>query len=500
MNPNSSLILADDLGCGDLGAQNGGNESPVRHRARLHLRNVGVNLPLMPTNDILAAFDRNRETILDQWMELLAFPSISTDPAHHRDCVACAEWLVRHLRENGFADARLLPTPGNPVVFAERKGKPGKPVVLFYGHYDVQPVDPLNAWHNPPFAPTLVNGRMRARGAQDNKGQHFYALKAMEALIAAGRLDATVKVLIEGEEECGSHGISAAMGAWRDQLAADLLLVTDIGMDGPRIPTITLSLRGLIHLTVEISGPLRDLHSGTHGGVAPNPAIALARMIASLHSAHGDIAVRGFYDGVQAPSQAELALIRFIPFDPDAYRKATGVPPSGGERALPVPERLGLRPSLEVNGMRSGFDGAGVKTIIPATARAKFTARLAAGQNPAACLAALEAHLHAQVPDGLKLTIVEKGVGGSGFRLNPESAWVSRATEVLQNIYGVAPVRRWEGASIPVIAELARVSGAEPLLVGFGLEEDAIHAPNESFALEQFRNGYRYVAELLAGL
>ncbi len=447
-----------------------------------------------------SAFEQHREKILAQWMELLAFPSISTDPAHHHDCLACAEWEVQHLRAMGFDNARLLPTPGNPVVFAERQGLPGKPVVLFYGHYDVQPVDPLEAWHTPPFAPTLIDGRMRARGAQDNKGQHFYALKAIETLIQQNALGATLKILIEGEEECGSHGIAAAMPNWRDLLKADLLLVTDIGMDGPRAPTITLSLRGMLHLTAELSGPVRDLHSGTHGGVAPNPAIGLARMIASLHNPDGSIAIPGYTDGIQPPTPDELEMIRAMPFDAAAYRKATGVPPTGGERARPVSERLGLRPTIEVNGFRSGFDGPGVKTIIPALARVKFTSRLAAGQDPARCLAALETHLRQHTPEGLTLTITEKGVGGSGFRLNPKSPWVTRATSVLQNLYGVAPIRRWEGASIPIIAELAKISGAEPLLVGFGLEEDSIHAPNESFALDQFRNGYLYVAHLLAGL
>ncbi|MCE9612794.1 MAG: M20/M25/M40 family metallo-hydrolase [Lentisphaerae bacterium] len=447
-----------------------------------------------------SSFDQNRDRIVSQWMELLAFPSISTEPAHHRDCLACAEWLVRHLHSIGFDNARLLQTPGKPVVFAERPGRPGKPVVLFYGHYDVQPVDPVSEWRTPPFTPTLLDGRMRARGAQDNKGQHFYALKALETLIRDDRLQATVKIIIEGEEECGSHGISATMTEWRERLQADLLLITDIAMDGPRTPTITMGLRGLIHLTAELSGPLRDLHSGAHGGVAPNPALELPRLLATLHARDGVIAVPGFYDGVQPISPEEKVLALSMPFDPELYRRQTGVPPTGGERGRPVAERLGLRPCIDVNGIHAGFDGPGVKTIIPAKARAKLTARLAAGQDPALCLAALEAHLRQHAPEGLTLTIVEKGVGGPGFRLSPQSEWIARAAATLRGMYNTEPTRRWEGASIPVIAGLARVSGAEPLLVGFGLEEDSIHAPNESFALEQFRNGYLYVASLLAGL
>ncbi len=437
---------------------------------------------------------------LAQWIELLAFPSISADPAHASDCQACAEWLVRHLKTIGFEHAALWPTTGKPVVFAERPGRPGQPVVLFYGHYDVQPVDPLEAWQSPPFAPTLAEDRLRARGAQDNKGQHFYVLKALEHLIAENRLDAGIKILIEGEEECGSHALSAAMPAWRDRLAADLLLVTDTGMDAPDRPTMTMGLRGLIHLEVEISGPARDLHSGTHGGVAPNPALALARLLADLHDAEGRITVPGFYDGIHPPSAAEQALLDALTFDAADYRRATGVPPTGGERACPPALRLGWRPSLDVNGMHSGFDGIGVKTIIPATARAKLTARLAAGQDPDACLTALADWFTARVPEGLRLRVVSQGVGGAGLRLDPDSRGHRAAAAVLRDLYGVEPVRRWEGASIPVIAALARVSGAEPLLVGFGLEADAIHAPNESFALDQFYKGYRYTLGLLTAL
>jgi acetylornithine deacetylase/succinyl-diaminopimelate desuccinylase-like protein len=322
----------------------------------------------------------------------------------------------------------------------------------------------------------------------------------MQQLIQANALGATVKVLIEGEEECGSGGISCSMPAWTDLLRADVLLVTDIGMEGPRQPTITLGLRGLVSLTVEVAGPARDLHSGTHGGIAPNPALALARLLAGLHDADGLITVPGFYESAAPPSAAELLEARSSPFDAAAYRRATGVPPTGGERTRHPAERLGFRPSIDVNGMRSGFDGPGTKTIIPATARAKLTARLAAGQDPAACLAALAEHLLKNAPEGLTVRVIEQGVGGPGLRLDPRSPWITRAKDTLRALYGVEPTQRWEGASIPVIAELARVSGAEPLLVGFGLEADSIHAPNESFALEQFRMGYLYVAHLLAAL
>lgn len=454
----------------------------------------------MPQDDLHAFFTREQDRILGQWMELLRFPSISTDPAHHADCLACADWLVHHLHTIGFDNARLLPTPGKPVVFAERRGLPGKPVVLFYGHYDVQPVDPIANWTSPPFQPTRVDGRVRARGAEDNKGQHFYALTAMEALIGAGKLDATVKILLEGEEECGSGGLSAAMDQWGDLLKADVLLITDMMAEGPQQPTITLGLRGMIHLTVEVTGARHDLHSGVHGGVAPNPAIGLARLLSTLHDDQGHITVNGFGDAIRPPTGEERDLAGALAFDAAAYERQIGVPPTGGERDLPVPERLAFRPAIEINGLRSGFDGPGTKTIIPARAMAKLTARLAAGQDPAASLAAIERHLHAHLPAGLSLVIPEKGVGGPGFRLRPDSPWIQRARNVLRAQFGREPTQRWEGASIPVIAGLWRVSGAEPLLAGFGLEEDCVHAPNESFGIEQFHQGFLYVATFLSSI
>ena len=446
-----------------------------------------------------AAFDRDRDRIVAEWMELLRFPSVSTDPAHDLDCRDCATWLAEHLNGMGF-EARLLETPSKPVVFAQRDGKPGKPVVLFYGHYDVQPPDPLEDWRTPPFEPTLADGRLRARGAEDNKGQLFYALKAMEALIRDDRLEATVKIVIEGEEESGSGGIGACLEAWREQLGADILLVTDVFMEALDTPTIILGLRGIVHATVEVSGPRHDLHSGVHGGLAPNPAAALARLLAGLHRADGSVAVEGFYDGIAEPSARERELAASVPFDAEAYRAASGVPPVAGERAFSPVERLGMRPCLDINGLHAGFAGAGVKTIIPARARAKMTARLAAGQDPQRVLAALVAHLEEQTPEGLTVKVIEQGAAGGGLRLDPEQPVVARAAAVLRAIFGREPVMRWEGASIPTVAELARTAGADPLLVGFGLEEDAIHAPNESFSLDQFRLGYTFVSLLLAGL
>jgi len=451
----------------------------------------------MKLADINAYFEREHDRIVEEWCELLRFPSVSTDPAHHQDCLDCADWLRDHLQGIGL-EARLLDTATKPVVYAEHRG--GEPTVLFYGHYDVQPADPLDAWKTPPFTPTQEGDRVRARGADDNKGQHFYALKAIEALVRNNDLNCTLKVILEGEEESGSSGMTTSLPEWQDLLQADVLVVTDISMAAIDRPSITMGLRGVVHLTVEVHGPIHDLHSGVHGGVAPNPATALASLLAGLHDAEGRIAIPGFYDSVLPPSAREQEMAVNVPFDETAYREAVGVPPVGGERGFTPIERLGFRPSLDINGIQSGFNGPGMKTIIPDCARAKLTARLAAGQDPEAALDAIVAHLEAGAPPGLTLSITDRGVGGAGFRLDPDSAIVAKATDVLKTMMDNDPVLRWEGASIPIIAELARVSGAEPLLIGFGLEEDSIHAPNESFSLQQFKLGFQYMALLLSAL
>ena len=438
-----------------------------------------------------ATFTADQDRIIDEWKTLLSFKSISTAPEHNQDCLDCAAWLRDHIAHLGF-NAELLETGTKPVVYAERRGAKGAPTILFYGHYDVQPVDPVAAWTNPPFEPEVREGRMYARGAQDNKGQHFYVLKALEHLIQQDRLVPTVKIFLEGEEECGSTGINAAMPAWKDRLRSDVLLVTDLGMLAPDQPTLTMSLRGIIHATVEISGPRTDLHSGMHGGLAPNPANALCRLLTTLHNEDGSIAIPAFYEGIRPTTAQERLLAESMPFDADRYERATGVPPLGGEGRLSAIERLGLRPCLDCNGMNSGFNGHGVKTIIPAIARAKLTARLPAGLNPQVCLDALIAHLESRAPKGLKLHIMDYGVGGSGLRLDPGSDIIARGKQIADTLSDQPARYRWEGASIPVIVGLAEISEAQTLMVGFGCEEDNIHAPNESFSLERFHMGYTF--------
>lgn len=444
-------------------------------------------------------FESGKKRYLEEWKDLLRFASVSTEPGRDADCRRCAEWLVGHLAGMGFS-ARLVETGSKPVVLAERKGEISKPTVLFYGHYDVQPVDPVSGWQSPPFEPEMRNGRLFARGAADNKGQVMYVLKAIDAMIAARRPLPTLKVILEGEEESGSGGITRILPSIRDEIAADILMVCDSCMVAPGVPTITMGLRGLIHVTARLQGAHHDLHSGTHGGRAPNPALGMARLVATLHHDDGRVAVEGFYDGVVAPGTEEREYAGRIPFDPVSYEKETGVPPAGGESAFTPVERVGFRPCLEVNGIHSGYGGAGVKTIIPATAMVKLSARLVPGQNPERCLAAIIAHLRSHVPAGLKLEIEENDVSGGAFSLGVRSGLITRARNVLRELSGVEPVLSWDGASVPVVPLLARFACAEPLLVGFSTEDDSIHAVNESFSMSQFRQGFMYAGLFLSDL
>lgn len=445
-------------------------------------------------------FEENEARYIDEWKEFLRFPSVSADPDHEPHCLACAEWLKAHLGGMGLS-SRLIETSGKPLVFAQtQETDPDWPTVLFYGHYDVQPADPLDRWVSPPFEPSLRNGRLYARGAQDNKGQLFYFLKAAETLIRRGELKLSLKALIEGEEESGCAGITAALPQMGNRIKADALMVSDSAMDRSGAPAIIAGLRGMIHLTVELHGPGYDLHSGSHEGLAPNPAQAMARLLAGLHRADGSIAVDGFCDAVSTPDQREMALALANPFDEEAYMSEVGTPPAGGEKGLPPQVRTGFRPTIEINGISSGYSGRGTKTIIPSVASAKITARLVPDQDPDACLEKLIRHLETNAPEGLRLSIGDEGSAGRGFRLDVNSPVFAKAASVLEAVCGRKPVYHWEGASIPIVNSLREASGAEALLVGFGTQQDKIHAPNESFSIEQFRTGYLYSALMLSAL
>lgn len=438
----------------------------------------------------------NEAKFLNEWKEFLRIPSISTDPQHDGDCRRCAEWLVEHLRAIGF-ESSLLETPSKPVVYATRTGSQPGPRVLFYGHYDVQPVDPVAEWQSSPFEPTLRDGRLYARGAVDDKGQVFYVLKALQELIKRNELKVPVTIVLEGEEECGSEGFMARLPSWKDKLGADILMVCDTGTMKAGIPAITMGLRAVAYCTVTLGGLRKDLHSGVHGGMVKNPATELARLIATLHDSKGRVAVRGFYEGVKDPDPHDKELVNRMPMTMAEYEAMIGVEPLGGEEDYSPLERRGFRPCLDLNGIYGGYSGPGRKTIIPASASAKISTRLVAGQDPQRCIDLIISHLKANAPRGLKIEIEGGAAPGRAISLSANSALIEKTSAVLKELSGYDPLYIWEGASIPVVSTLADLTGAEPLLVGFGLEEDNMHAPNESFSLDQFRDGFMYACMIL---
>ncbi len=448
---------------------------------------------------VKAYFARHRDRFIEEWKEFLSFKSISADPHYSQDCEACAEWLRSHLESLGL-EAKIWSSQTKPIVFAERKGNPSKPTVLFYGHYDVQPVDPLDLWRSNPFEGTIRDGRMYARGAEDNKGQVFFFCKALEALLRTGADLPTVKVLIEGEEESGSGALYAGLKEWGETLAAEILMVCDTDMLEPGQPAITMGLRGIAHCEVRVHGPAMDIHSGMYGGVVLNPLQSLARIIASLHTPDGAVAVPGFYDGAHEPTPQETELVNQAPVDLEQISRYLGVPLVGGESRFGPLERRGLRPTLEVNGIGGGYQGAGGKTVIPSYGMAKLSMRLVAGQDPARILKAVAQHLEGMSSEAARIEVVDQAVGGAALRLPVNSRVAKLAEHAIEKGFGVKPAYIWNGASIPIIPALAQASGAEPLLVGFGLDQDNIHSPNESFSLQQFEEGFSYVAQFMCEL
>ena len=471
----------------------------------------------------MSTFDEQREAILKEYFELLRFPTVGAEPMRLKDCVDCAMWLKKWLAPQGFAvelmqAPKMLGTP--PILFAERKGTEGAPTVLFYGHYDVQPPDPLDAWETPPFEPTLKdNQRVYCRGSQDDKGQFFAFLCGMRNFLR-GRLETrderregederretrgaqvpTIKIVLEGQEESGSTALTALAPTIKDRLRADVLLVCDTGAAAELRPAIMAGLRGVSHFTVRLEAASYDLHSGEHGGIAPNPAQGMAELIASLHNPDGSIAVRGFCDHVVPPTDEERAAAESAAVSPEEYEKITGVPPVGGEQGLTLTERNSFRPTIEVNGIHTGYGGPGSKTVIPAGALAKISMRLVPDQNPDEVMAALERHLKQHTPRGMKLFIEDLTGGAAGFRLPLASPVFRLAASVLEELDPRGAVFQWDGASIPVVSTLKTCSGAAPLLVGFGQPEDHMHSPNESYGLNQFARAMAWAEKILVAL
>lgn len=434
------------------------------------------------------------------YFELLRFPSVGAEKDHLRDCVQCAMWLKVWLEKIGAKAELLTRDFAPPVVFAEISSSPDASTVLLYGHYDVQPADPLDQWATPPFEPVFKGGRIYARGAQDDKGQFFSFLCGLRELIGRGGPRPNVKVLLDGQEEAGSVALAALMPEIRRKIAADVLLVCDTSAAEDLRPAIVAGLRGVNHFTVKLTAANRDLHSGEYGGIAPNAAQGLVALLASLHNPDGSIAVAGFRDGVEPPSQEELRTAEACCSGEAAYRNDIGTEPCGGQRGKTIVQRNSFEPTIELNGIHSGYGGPGSKTVIPCEAIAKISTRLVPGQNPPATFDAIKRHLKDRCPKGMKLEFAELTGNAAGFRLPLNSPLFRLAEGVLGEMDGRGAVFQWDGASIPVISTIREVSGAAPLLVGWGQAEDRIHSPNESYSVVQFLRAKEWATRILSNL
>ncbi|WP_019585076.1 dipeptidase [Deinococcus apachensis] len=445
----------------------------------------------------------NRQEAEGELFELLRIPSVSADPAHTEDMARAAAFLQRKLQSLGFT-ARMDPTghggqSGHPVVYAERLDVPGKPTVLIYGHYDVQPEAPLEEWVTPPFEPTVREGRIYARGSTDDKGQAYAHVRGVELLLSQGELPVNVKFLLEGEEEVGSPNLAAYLAEHAEELKADVIVISDGSRFAPNVPTVTYGLRGLSYVEIHVQGANRDLHSGAYGGAAPNPINALAEIISKLKDDQGRITIPGFYDGVEELTPEEREMWAKLPHSDEEFAASIGVPALPGEKGYSTLERLWARPTLDVNGIWGGYQGEGSKTVIPAKAGAKVSMRLVPGQDPERITRLVQEYVPTLAPEGVRVEV--KGLhGGQPVKVDLDSPYIKAADRALTRVYGKPAAFGRTGGSIPIVADFRRVLGAPVLLVDFGLNEDAPHSPNESFALEDYHNGILTSAYLLQEL
>lgn len=434
--------------------------------------------------------EHNCGRFIKELCEYLRFPSISAGASCAKGMSNCAAWLVKHCRRIGM-DAQLCQTAGNPVVVAQTPRIKGcrKPHYLVYGHYDVQPPEPLELWKSPPFQPHVVGTSLFARGASDNKGQHFAHLKAVEAYLKSGtELPCDLTFIIEGEEEIGSPSLTGFLRNHRVRLCCDAVVISDTTLYGLWYPTLSYGLRGICGLEITLQGPSRDLHSGTFGGSVENPAMALCQMLGSLRNEHGRITIPGFYRDVVELSPFERAQFSMHPFEVDAYKRSIGVPQLFGEAGFTPIEQRSARPTLEINGLTSGYQGEGGKTIIPSWARAKLTMRLVPDQNPRKILSLVSRHLKIICPPSVRIKITT-APGGDPYLISPESALVQAALKALRASFGHEPLLMREGGSIPIVNEFKRILKANTLLLGLALPDDNAHSPNEKFSLEAFAKG-----------
>ena len=454
----------------------------------------------MSENATLSALDsylqEHRGQFLDNLKAALRIPSVSSQSEHKGDVRRCAEHIAAHLKKIGMTRAEVVTTPGHPVVFAEWLGAPGKPTALLYGHYDVQPVEPLELWKIPPFEPTEKDGKLYARGACDDKGQVYMHLSAIEAHLAVNkRLPINLKLVIEGEEEAGSESLEGYLTSHRRELDADVILVSDTGMLSPDQPALTYALRGILYTQIEVTGPTRDLHSGEFGGAVMNPANALAGIVAALRDPDGRITVPGFYDRVRELTTVERAAYAEVPFDEKGFIGETGAPMAWGEKGRSTMERIWSRPTCDVNGMWSGYTGEGSKTVLPSFAAAKVSMRLVPDQNPKELFAAFEKYVKSLAPPAVKV-VVKDLHGAEPWITSPEHPMLQAAIRALGRAWTKKPALIREGGSIPVMATFQKTHNLPCILMGFGLHDDQLHAPNEKFSLTSFHGGTRSCAYL----
>ncbi|MBL7999665.1 MAG: dipeptidase [Candidatus Kapabacteria bacterium] len=441
---------------------------------------------------LLDYISANAQRFESELMELLAIPSISTEPENAPDVRRCAEWLSSHLTAIGLQNVKVFPTKGHPIVYADwLDAGADKPTILFYGHYDVQPVDPLNLWTNPPFEPTVRDGKVFARGATDDKGQVFLHVKCLEAWLAThGSLPVNVKLLIEGEEEIGSANLEGFLEEHKQMLACDSVVISDTSMYRKGQPSIVYGLRGLCYMEVHVQGPNRDLHSGSFGGAVQNPLNALAHIIAKLKDENGRIQIPGFYDDVIELTAEDHTQFAALDFDEGDYKRAVDVDDLGGEPDYTPLERLGARPTLDVNGFIGGFTGTGAKTVLPAKASAKISMRLVANQNTDDIAAKFTDYVQKVAPKGVRVT-VENHHGANPVLVPRDGFAVQAAVRALERAFGKTPVFTREGGSIPITLLFSTILNAPTVLMGFGLNSENAHSPDEHFDLENFHLGIK---------
>jgi acetylornithine deacetylase/succinyl-diaminopimelate desuccinylase-like protein len=432
--------------------------------------------------------DTHQQRFLDELFDWLRIPSVSADSRHKGDVRKAAEYLVNKFKEAGVDKVELCETPGHPIVYAEKMVNPSLPTVLVYGHYDVQPPDPLDLWTSPPFEPVIKDGKIYARGSCDDKGQVYMHVKAFEAMMKLNTLTCNVKFMVEGEEEVGSEHLDVFVKENKEKLKADIILISDTAIISLDHPSITTGLRGLSYVEVEVTGPNRDLHSGVYGGAVANPVNVLSKMIASLHDENGHVTIPGFYDRVVELTAADREAINKAPFNLDQYKKELGIDDIQGEKGYTTLERTGIRPTLDVNGIWGGYTGEGAKTVLPSKAYAKISMRLVPDQNNAEITELFTKHFTSIAPKSVKVKVTPLH-GGQPAVTPTDSAAFKAASAAFEEVWGKKPIPTRDGGSIPIVALFKKELGLDTVLMGFGLDSDAIHSPNEHYGVKNFLLG-----------